>query len=105
MKPERRKQYPKNWEQLAWQRKKEAQWTCEFCYIKQGAIRISRRTGEGYTVYLHAAHRDHDIGNSHPILLCLCPTCHGRYDYQYRLGQQQTDLERLKHRKLLAIRR
>ena len=105
MKRERRKQYPIHWEQLARQCKEQAGWQCEFCHIRHGAKRTSRRTGERYSVYLHAAHRDHDIGNPNPRLTCLCPTCHGTYDYQHRLKEQQISLEQLKHRILLSTRR
>jgi len=101
MKPERRKQYPKNWEQLARQCKEQAGKQCAYCHVKQGAERISRRTGVVYAVFLHAAHKNHDIANAAPDLLCLCPTCHGRYDFQYRRMEQQIALERLKHQTLL----
>lgn len=104
MEHERRKRYPKNWEQLARQCKEQAGWKCEFCHIKHGAVRVSRRTGERYTVYLHAAHRDHDIGNPTPVLLCLCPTCHGKYDYKYRMKERQIAQERMKHQALLLAR-
>ncbi len=102
MKSERRKLYPRNWEQLAGQCKEQADWQCAHCHIRQGAKRISRRTGVVYAVLLHAAHKNHDIGNSTPDLLCLCPTCHGTYDYQHRINQQQLNHERLKHQLLLA---
>ena len=104
MKSERRKLYPRHWEQLAIQCKEQAGWKCEFCRIRNGAERISKRTGEPYTVYLHAAHKNHDIGNPKPKLLCLCPTCHGKYDYRHRIRQQQINQERLKHQLLLEIR-
>ena len=104
MNSERRKQYPKNWEQLARQCKEQAGKRCEFCRIRNGAERLSKRTGEPYTVYLHAAHANHDIDNPNPILLCLCPTCHGTYDYRHRMRQQQINQERLKHQVLLTIR-
>ena len=104
VKRERRKQYPKNWEQLARQCKERAGWQCQFCHVKQGRKRTSKRTGKRYPVYLHAAHRDHDLDNPYPVLLCLCPTCHGRYDYQYRVRQQQIAVERLKHQRMLVAR-
>ncbi len=104
VKSERRKKYPKNWETLARQCKERAGWTCEFCHVKQSRKRKSKRTGKWYRVHLHAAHRDHDIGNPTPHLLCLCPTCHGKYDFHYRLSQQQSDFERRKHQLLLSSR-
>jgi hypothetical protein len=104
VKSERRKRYPDNWDDLSWQCKERAGWKCEFCHIRQGRKRKSKRTGKRYPVYLHAAHRDHDLGNPNPILLCLCPTCHGKYDYRYRMSQQQVRLERMKHQMLLVAR-
>jgi hypothetical protein len=80
----------------------DAGWRCEYCHITHSAERISKRTGEPYPVYLHAAHRDHDVGNLNPILLCLCPACHGRYDYRYRMRQKRLNHERLKHHLLLS---
>ncbi len=105
MKRERRKRYPRDWEKLARQCKEKAGWKCEFCRAKENARRKSKRKGTWYRVHLHAAHRDHDIGNPAPHLLCLCPKCHGRYDYEYRLSLQETDAERLKHRILLSTQR
>jgi hypothetical protein len=102
---ERRKRYPDDWEHQAWQCKEDADWMCIVCNIAQREERISRRTGALYPVYLHAAHRDHDIGNPTPALLCLCPTCHGNYDADYRAREQEIALEQLKHQLLLASRR
>ena len=36
--------------------------------------RTSRRTGQHHSVYLHAAHANHDLGNPNPILLCTLGT-------------------------------
>jgi hypothetical protein len=98
----RRKKYPKNWEQQARQCKEQAGWRCASCKVKHGAQRISKRTGVVYPVYLHAAHVNHDPANPTPDLLCLCPTCHGTYDYRYRMREHQIALERMKHQKLLV---
>src|SRR6266700_1785827 len=98
----RRRLYPKNWEHLARQCKEQAGKRCEFCHVKQGRKRKSKRTGKKYPVYLHAAHADHDRGNPTPRLICLCPTCHGRYDHQHRKRQHRIALEQLKHRKILV---
>jgi predicted HNH restriction endonuclease len=57
-----------------------------------------------YTVFLHAAHVNHDPDNPTPELICLCPTCHGRYDYRARMKRQQLNHERLKHQLLLLSR-
>jgi hypothetical protein len=103
VKSERRKLYPRDWEQLARQCKEQAGKQCEFCHIRQGEKRISKRTGNRYVVFLHAAHANHDIGNPTPVLLCLCPTCHGLYDFRHRMRVQRLQSEQLKHRMLLTI--
>jgi len=98
----RKKLYPRNWHELAQQCKELAQWRCERCHIKQGSWRKSKRTGLPYRVWLHAAHvRLHDTFNPRPALMCLCPTCHGRYDYRLRMREAYLFLEILKHRYLL----
>ncbi len=100
----RKKNYPKNWKQQAWQCKEDAGWRCATCKIHHRAKRISKRTGKRYRVYLHAAHLDHDVDNPTPRLRCLCPTCHGKYDYRSRMKQQRIALEQLKHQVLLMSR-
>lgn len=95
----RRKLYPANWKQIAHRCKELADWRCEWCGARQRARRKSKRTGKWYRVYLHAAHKwMHDTLNPHPELLCLCPRCHGRYDYWLRLRETIVRLEMLKHR-------
>jgi hypothetical protein len=56
-----------------------------------------------YTVYLAAAHLDHDPWNPAPRLAALCPSCHGRYDYSWEQRQRWLELEVLRHH--LAIER
>ncbi|GCE18679.1 hypothetical protein [Dictyobacter kobayashii] len=95
----RRTLYPPNWSELSGACKVAAGWRCQRCRIRQGATRTSKRTGRPYRVWLHAAHvRLHDTRNPAPDLLCLCPTCHGRYDYQLHRREGQIRLEILKHR-------
>src|SRR5438105_9490382 len=96
-----KRSYPSDWKELAAACKCRARWQCETCHIRQGEERISKRTGLPYRVYLHAAHLDpHDTGNRNPRLKALCPTCHGRYDWQLRLREREIALECLKHRLL-----
>jgi hypothetical protein len=97
-----RKTYPKDWKQQSRQCRDDAGRRCLFCHVVERTELLSKRTKKPYPVWLHAAHRDHDYDNPKPVLLCLCPTCHGRYDYHYRLRQHQINLERLKHRKILV---
>jgi hypothetical protein len=101
----RPKIYPKNWKKLALACKELAGWQCEFCGIKQGRRRKSHRTGKLYRVFLAAAHLDHDPHNPSPRLAALCPSCHGRYDWQWRETRAEVDLERLKHKMCLKSRR
>ena len=92
----RRKSYPKNWPQISFAVRKAANWKCQYCGISQGASRYSRRTGAEYIIYLHCAHLDHDPGNPAPRLACLCPTCHGKYDFQTRIRKRDFKIFRLK---------
>ena len=94
----RRHLYPPNWKAIARAVKEQAGWRCVRCHVRQGAWRKSKRTGRWYRVWLH------DTLNPHPALQCLCPTCHGRYDYRQRQREARISLERLKHRSLLKRR-
>lgn len=97
--------YPPNWKQLATACKERAEWQCQRCHIQQGATRTSQRTGKPYRVWLHAAHvHFQDTLNPHPALRCLCPTCHGCYDYQQRRRAERLALERHKHQHALRQR-
>ena len=95
--------YPDNWEQLAYACKEQAGWCCEHCGIAHGDTAISERTGVVYTVYLAAAHLDHDPWNPSPRLAALCPSCHGSYDFSWEQRQRWIELEQLRHE--LAIER
>ena len=88
--------YPPNWDQLAWECKERAGWICEHCGIAHGTPAISR-AGEPYIVYLAAAHLDHDPWNPFPRLACLCPACHGRYDWSELEKRRWLELEVLRH--------
>jgi hypothetical protein len=95
--------YPRNWQQLAYGCKQRAGWQCATCGVTHGTERISHRTGAVYTVFLHAAHTKlHDTCNPQPTLQALCPTCHGRHDWQLRKRDAEGTLEKHKHQLLLA---
>ncbi|WP_201385150.1 hypothetical protein [Ktedonobacter sp. SOSP1-85] len=101
----RRRMYPPCWKALSTACKARAQWQCEICGVHQQATRRSKRTGKPYIVWLHAAHiKLHDTLNSQPALLCLCPSCHGYYDFLLRLREQGIRLERIKHRREIRKR-
>jgi hypothetical protein len=98
--------YPHNWRALAIACKKRAGLKCEECHVIQGTERISHHTGAVYTVYLHAAHTTlHDTSNPDPELKALCPTCHGRLDWQLRKQEVEASLEKRKHQFLLSSQR
>ena len=99
----KRRRYPKNWKQLAFACKELAGWQCEECHAEHLAERISKRTGLVYRMRLHAAH----VGRytKHPMLKALCPTCHGRLDWQLRKSHAEGTLEKHKHQLLLSSRK
>ncbi len=89
--------YPANWDEMAWACKQRAGWCCEFCGVPHGTPAVSERTGVVYTIYLAAAHLDHDPWNPEPRLAALCPSCHARYDYSWRERERRVALERFRH--------
>jgi hypothetical protein len=95
-----RKRYPPTWEQLAEACKIRAGWCCEHCGVEQYAL-VESRKGTPYIIYLHAAHKNHDPDNPNPELLCLCISCHARYDYKHKVREARVRLEILKHLRLL----
>jgi hypothetical protein len=101
----RKKRYPPNWKQLAETCRKNAGYRCKVCRVRHGATRYSKRTGAAYSVWLHAAHVYlHDTLNPLPWLKCMCPTCHGRYDWRLRQREADVQRERAKHRRALQRR-
>lgn len=98
-----RRRYPNNWEELARACKEAANWQCVHCGRKQYEIVISKRN-RPYFIYLHAAHKNNDPENDNPELLCLCISCHTRYDYERKKREAQVRLERMKHLRLLIER-
>jgi hypothetical protein len=97
--------YPPHWKEISTRCKQIAGWKCQHCGVNQGDERISRR-GRPYKVALQACHKDHsDRMNPHAELLCLCVRCHWWYDFGMWLREQEVRIERLKHRKLLEVKR
>jgi hypothetical protein len=96
-----RKLYPPAWEDLARACKERAGWECEHCGAKQHEIRTSKK-GNPYFVYLHAAHKRDDKAELTPDLMCLCISCHARYDYERKQREARVRLECLKHFRLLV---
>lgn len=98
-----KRRYPKNWKAQATACKSRAGWQCEVCKEVHLTSKVSKRTGLLYRMRLHAAHIE--AYTDRPRLMALCPSCHARMDWQHRLRQARVRLERLKHIRLLAIRR
>lgn len=63
-------------------------------------MKLSRK-GNPYLVYLHTAHRYHDVENPTAELLVLCPSCHGKHDAEERERAARVYIEALKHIRLL----
>jgi YgiT-type zinc finger domain-containing protein len=98
----KRKRYPKDWKQRATACKHNAGWICEQCGESHLTPKISKRTGQEYPMYLHAAHVGRYTAN--PKLKSLCPRCHGKLDWQERQRRAKVNVERLKHHMLLVAR-
>lgn len=78
--PWQKERYPANWAEIARKRKELAGWRCERCGAKHGDIRIGKTHKRPYTVYLAAAHLDHDPENPNARLAVFCQGCHLTYD-------------------------
>ena len=95
MEHERRKQYPDNWEELAWQCKEQAGWTCEVCGAKQGETSWGKIKNRFYTVWLAAARLNHDPESPHAKLAVFCQACHMKYHgYLHVSNSWRTQYER-----------
>jgi hypothetical protein len=108
---ERRKRYPRRypkWPQTSALCRKRAGDRCEFCGVAQWTLTTSKR-GKPCLIYLVASHihrLDPEYWRRQPInrqrLRCLCPTCHGTYDAEYRRREQQQQ-EAAEHRELALV--
>jgi hypothetical protein len=65
--------------------------------VAQGSLAVSERTGQVYTVYLAAAHLDHDPWNPASRLRALCQVCDMRYDWSWRERERSLELEHIRH--------
>jgi YgiT-type zinc finger domain-containing protein len=98
----RLKRYPKDWKQRATACKQHAGWVCEACGEAQFTLKVSKRTGQVYPMYLHAVHIGRYTAN--PKLQALCPRCHGKRDWHERKRRASVNTERVKHQLLLGAR-
>jgi hypothetical protein len=99
-----RERYPKNWAKLALDCKEKANWTCQHCglYIPREGVKMISRKGKEWTMYLCAAHIDHDTENENPRLLALCLICHAKYDYSQEQIKRRIEAEQRRHAILIA---
>jgi len=98
-----KERYPSDWDERAKARKEQARWTCEQCGAKQGEERLGKVNNRYYTVWLAAAHLNHDPENPHAKLAVFCQACHMKYDgYLHVTNSWRTRYQRQRTRMLLA---
>ena len=92
--------YAKNFEKRARACKEQAGQRCQECGMERGTVLVSRWSGRVWSLYLVAAHPDHDPGNPNARLICCCPRCHFLY---YASPRQLPEYlwEKRRHRHLL----
>lgn len=106
IKPENKKLYPKNWDEIRQNILKRAKNRCEFCgvenhiegfrlrdserFVRTDNDVIMKRFAKAFShkiikIVLTIAHLDHDPTNNDPNnLRALCQRCHNRYDVEHR---------------------
>jgi 5-methylcytosine-specific restriction endonuclease McrA len=81
IKPENKKLYPPNWDDIAWLIKEKAGWKCELCQSEHGKPQIVTKAIVVLTVH-------HINGNPEDMrrvnLLALCQRCHNKLDQPFR---------------------
>lgn len=98
-----KERYPSDWDERAKARKEQAGWTCEVCGARQGEERWGKVNQRFYTVWLAAAHLNHDPENPHAKLAVFCQACHMKYDgYLHVSNSWRTRYERQRVMMLLA---
>jgi hypothetical protein len=84
-------------------RKEQAGWTYEVCGAKQSEEHWGKVKRRFYTVWLAAAHLDHDPENPHAKLAVFCQACHMKYDGNVHVSNSwRTRYERQRMEMLLA---
>ena len=105
IKPENKKLYPKNWQEIRQRILERAENKCEFCGVENHAIGFRNYKGEFiklnenpknndeddvlnqniFRIVLTIAHLDHNPTNCDPSnLRALCQKCHNNYDKEHR---------------------
>ena len=126
--PMQRELYPPNWEEIAWNTKKAANWRCEQCgrpcrqqgedlftfierikgephadldWVNQTAISTICDKPQRFT--LTVAHLDQNPGNNAPEnLKALCAPCHLNYDRPFKAHNSKRKRERQGQLNLLS---
>ncbi len=76
--------YPPGWRKKVEARRKEVGDCCERCGVPHGALRISKKSGLLYVVYLQGCHPLEHHGDPEADVMALCQSCHNQYDAPYR---------------------
>ena len=85
IKPENKKRYPKNWNDIRLQILKRAGNCCEFCGVHNHSYRFNPKTGRNAYIVLTIAHLNEVIEDVSPSnLRALCQRCHNTYDAEMR---------------------
>ena len=86
IKPENKKRYPKNWNDIRMQILERAGTCCEFCGVPNHSYRYNPKTGRKAYIVLTIAHLNEVIEDVSPSnLRALCQRCHNKYDAKMRL--------------------
>lgn len=84
IRPENKKRYPKNWQQIREAILKRANNRCEFCGRLNHSM-VENKQGKMIKVVLTVAHLNHTPEDCRPEnLRALCQACHNRYDAKHR---------------------
>lgn len=84
IRPENKKRYPKNWQQIREAILKRANNRCEFCGRLNHSM-VENKQGKMIKVVLTIAHLNHVPEDCRPEnLRTLCQACHNRYDAKHR---------------------
>lgn len=86
IRPENKKRYPPNWDEISLAIRKEAGWCCEFC----GVANSTNHPKTGSRVVLTVAHLDNTPENcERENLRALCQRCHLNYDREIHIANRR----------------
>lgn len=88
--------YAENYPERAEECKRQAHYTCQHCGAKHRTVATSLE-GEPYMKYCSAAHVNHDPWNPEAELICLCNSCHFRFDAAHHAEVRVLNQSHLQH--------